>query len=343
MSYSNGFDLAVVLPALKGRIGWQSQSSTVRKFESFHALCTEQNLRDVQPTENISDEAFTTYKDQLEDQIIQRCLSSVLSQPEYLEQVLLHKRVPGTQSETITNSDMFCGIRLMVVPDFGISTWIKTVTLLFNGAKTFNLYLYKDGQDEALQTIEVTTVANKPTVVSLSDVILSYAKEGVTTFYLGYYQADLGTTKAIREQVSYNKSNCFAGISMQATPTGADTFNQAQISYGYDTVGLNLEVHSFRDYTYKIKMMPSLFDEVIGLSMVYFLLELIVSTTRSNGTERALKGAYDAIELKHYLYGAVPATGVAKTTGLNEVLSQKFQEVRQSFYPKPKAQTVSLC
>jgi hypothetical protein len=297
----------------------------------------------VQPTENISDSDFSTYKDQLEDQIIQRTIAQVFAVPEFLEQVLLHTRIPGTQNEQVTNQGRFCGIRFLIAPDFDVSVWLKSVTLYFSEAKTFNLYLYKDGQAEALQTTQVTTQANKPTVVSLSNVVLSYAKEGVNTFYLGYYQTDLGTTKAVREQVVRTGAKCFSAISMQATPTGAATFDQSQIAYGYDTIGMNLEVQSFRDHTYRIKTAPHLFDEVIGLSMVYFLLEQIVSSTRSNQTERTLKGAYDAIELKHYLYGAVPAMGVAKTTGLNEVLSQKFQEVRQAFYPKPKAQTVSLC
>lgn len=342
MSYSNGYDLAVILPALRGRVGWQSDTA-VRKFESFHALCTENNLKDIQPTENISTSAFTTYKTELTDQIIQRCLSSVFSEGEYLEQVLLHKRIPGTVNEAISNTGIFCGIRIMVVPSFDVSVWVKSVTLFFNQAKTFNLYLYQDGQEEPVDTIEVTTDANIPTTLDIEDLVLSYAATGCNVFYLGYFQDDLDGAQAIREQVCYSKANHFSAVSINAPKLTATTFDQTAISYGYDTVGINAEVHALKDYTYKIKNAPHLFDEVIGLSMVYFLLEQIVSSTRSNATERVLKGAYEAIELKHYLYGSVPAMGVAKTTGLNEVLAQKFETIRNKFNPKTKAVTVSIC
>jgi hypothetical protein len=343
MKYTNGFDLDAILPAIKGRVGWRSDSPEVRSFESFHALCTEQNLRDVQPTANISDSDFSDYKDTLEDDIIKRCLSGVFSQPEYIEQVLLHKRIDHSTNQVIENTGLFCGIRIRVAPAFDVSVAVKAVTLLFDGVKTFDLYLFKEGQNDFLHAWEVTTVANTPTVVELEELILNYARDGATTFYLGYFQDDLGSVRAIREMVCYDSTKAFAGISMQAQRNGTGGIRQENISYVYESVGLNLEVHSFRDYTRKIVRSPELFDEVIGLSMAYFLLELIVSSTRANSTERTLLGSYEAIEIKHYLYGAVPAMGVAKTTGLNEIIAQKFESVRRSFYPVPKAQTVSLC
>jgi hypothetical protein len=340
--YTNGFDLDAVLPALKGRIGWSSESGNVRKFESFHALAQEQNLRDTQPTENITDEAFTNYKDDLEDQIIQRCLSSVFSTPEYLDQVLLHKRIPGTAKQLITNTDQFCGLRIRIAPDFSISTWIKSVTLLFDSTITFHLYLYEDGNPEPLTTIEVDTVANVPTVFELEDLLLSYASLQSTNFYFGYYQNDLLNAKAIREQVCWNKTRCFGvdSFTIDRSKVASGEFNT---SYTYDTFGINAEMHSFRDYTYKIVNAPHLFDEAIGLSMVYFLIEQILSTTRSTSAERILKSGFEKIELTHYLYGSVPAMGVAKITGLNEVINKKFSDIRESIFPKPKAITVNLC
>jgi hypothetical protein len=341
MSYSNGFDLAVVLPALKGRVGWQSDSPPVA-FESFHALCTEQNLRDTQPTENISDSDFAAYKDQLEDQIIQRCLRSVFSRPEFLEQALLHNRLVGTRTALIQNEGLFCGLRFLTVPDFRISTWVKTVTLLFSEDVTFNLYLYQEGKAQPLKTQSVSALANTPTVVNLTDWILSYGGAQTAVFYVGYFQEDLGSAQAIREQVRYNKTMQFAATSVQAEALTATTFNQAEVTYDLDTVGLNAEVHAFRDYTLLVKRSPHLFDEVIGLSMVYFVVEQMLNTTRSNKTERKLQD-FQRIELVHYLYGAVPVMGVAKVKGLSEVLQQKFSEIRGAFYPSAKIQTTTLC
>ena len=342
MNYTNGFDIDTILPALKGRIGWISGTGILRLFSSFHALCTETNLKDIQPTEAISNNDFTAYKDTLEDQVIQRCLSSVFSKPEYIEQVLLHTRVWNSPLQTLSNSNLFCGVQFKVAKDFGISAWIKNVTLLFDTNTTFNLYLYKLGAPAPIKTISVTTVANVPTTVSLTNVVLNYAKDQAAIYFLGYFQSDLGTIKAVREQVSMNYTKCFSATYFQAAVTGALKINQAQVAWNNVPYGITAEVHSFRDFTQKIIRSAHLFDEVIGLSMAYYLLEMIVSTTRSNARERILKGAYDAIEIKHYLYGAIPAQGVSKMTGLNDVIARKFEQVRETFYPRPKAQTVNI-
>lgn len=336
MKYSNGFDLDAVLPALTGRVGWRSESLP-RSFESFHALVTEQNLKDVQPTASIDNAAWAAYKTTIKNDVIQRCLSSIFNQAEYVDQVLLHNRIPSQQRRLVANEGKFVGIKIRIVPSFDYSTWIKTVTLLFNGNVTFNLYLYKDGESTELATVPVDAVADQYSIIDIEDLLLSYAETQATTFYLGYYQNDLGAVQAIREDVCWNKAKCFSAYSFTM---GSLDFNP---SYSFDTYGINAELHSFRDYTYRILRSSHLFDEAIGLSMVYFVLEQIISSTRSNATERVLKGSFDAIELKHYLYGSVPAMGVAKTTGLNEILQQKFLDIRESFYPKPKAQTVSVC
>jgi hypothetical protein len=339
MPYSNGFDTSVVLPALKGRIGWQSETGQVRNFESFHALCTEQNLKDVRTDTG----DFTAYKDGLQTSLVQRVLSSVFNRPEYIEQVLLHNRIETSPTESVSNSGKFVGIRFRVAPDFAISTQVKSLSLLFDGAATFNVYLYKVGTPAPIKTQSVTTTADTPVNVDLTDWIMSYGKERATTFYVGYFQDDLGSVKAIREQVYMNDFKCFSAYYFETAKTGTARIDQSQTSFTSVPYGLTAEVHSFRDYTQKIVRMPYLFDEAIGLSMVYFLLEQIVSTTRSNATERILKGSFEAIELKHYLYGAVPAMGVAKTKGLNDVLNEKFETIRQAFNPTPKSVIVDLC
>jgi hypothetical protein len=344
MKYSNGFDLDAILPVLTDMVGWRSESK-VRSFESFHALCTEQNLRDVQPTENIDDTAFTTYKANLKNDVIQQCLSRVFNEAENIEQVLLHTRVENSANQLITKQGNFCGIRFRVVPDFEKSVWIKNVTLLFDGAATFNVYLFKQGTAAPIQTKSVTTVANQYTNVVLTDWIMNYAKEQATTFYLGYFQDDLGSVKAIRETVHQNITKVFGVTYFEAKATGEQSLDQNAISYGSSPYGINAEVHSFRDYTQRIIRSASLFDEVLGLSMVAKVLELALSTTRSNDTERILKDDLAKEGMKQYLYGMSSLSGVAKDEGggLMGEIAEKIEEVRESFNPCHKAQIVSLC
>jgi hypothetical protein len=344
MNYTNGFDMDAILSALDGRVGWRSESPSARSFESFHALCTEDNLSEVWPKDNAAGLTLSEYKDNLKEDVIQRCLSSVFSEPEYIEQVLLHNRLENSVDQSFDNQSLFCGIRLKVAKDFEKSVWIKNLTLLFNGVRTFNIYTFKKGTSAAIKTKSVTTVANVPTAIDISsdNWIFNYGTDKSDVYYIGYFQDDLSTVKALREQVSMNRFKMFDAVYMQAPKLTGSTLDQSKVAYDYTPYGLTAEVHSFRDYTKTIVSNPSLFDEVIGLSMVYRVLEEIVTTTRSNATERKLSETQE-LELKHYLYGSIPAMGVAKITGLNDVISQKIDQVRKTFNPKPKAQTISVC
>jgi hypothetical protein len=79
--------------------------------------------------------------------------------------------------------------------------------------------------------------------------------------------------------------------------------------------------------------------------MVAKVLELALSTTRSNDTERILKDDLAKEGMKQYLYGMSSLSGVAKDEGggLMGEIAEKIEEVRESFNPCHKAQIVSLC
>jgi hypothetical protein len=343
MAYLNGLDMSVILPALTGRIGWRSESPDIASFESFHSLCTEDNLRATQPDADITELEFTALKETLAAENIQRTLLAVFSKPEQIQQVLLHNRLPGSLRTTIDNSGEFRGLRFTIAKDFGIANQVKTVTLVFDGVRTFNLYLFKEGTAAPIETKEVTTVANTPTVIDLEAEgwIMNYPASGECVYYLGYFQDDLAAVKAVREQVRFNHTICFSAECISAQPLTSSTFNQEQISYNsYDANGINAEVHSFRDYTYKVKRSAQLFDELIGLQMVVKVLEQIVSSTRSNITERILKEGFDKAQLVHYLNGAVPISGAASTKGLRGVVADKIEAVRNAFFPKSKISIV---
>lgn len=343
MNYTNGFDMDAILPVLTGRVGWRSENPSGRAIESFHALCTKDNLSEIWPKDNAAGSSFTTYSTNLKKDVIQRCLSSVFNQPEYIEQVLLHNRIENSIDQPFTNNSLFCGVRIKVSEDFQTSVWIKNLSLRFDGAATFNVYLFKQGTSAALKTKSVTVAAGNTSVdLSTDNWILSYGQEQSSVFYIGYFQDDLGSVKALREQVCMNKTIAFNAYYCQAPKLTSTTVDQAHVSFSLIPYGLTAELHSFYDYTQRIVRSANLFDEVIGLSMVYRVLEELVSSTRSNVTERILRDQNTAIELKHYLYGAIPAMGVPKIEGLNDLIRVKIEQVRRAFNPKPKAQTIDV-
>jgi hypothetical protein len=341
MKYTNGFDIDLVLPALRGRVGWRSETDKVVAFEGFHPLVSEDNLKAVQPKADITNTAFAALKAQMKDDVILKALRNVFSKPENLEIALLHSRYPGSATTLIPNTGRFCGLQLTIQPTQHISAVVKQVNILLNGAATFKLYLFREGTDAPLKSLEVTTETGMVREVLPADWILSY--RGSMTHYLGYFQDDLGAVQAIREDITANRSNHFVGAPCEVLVSGAERIRYDAASVLSSGTGINAEVHAFRDYTPKIIHSAHLFDEVIGLQMQYQVLETIVSTVRSNEIQRILGDTNAIMELKHQLYGVVTASAVAKTKGLNEQIQEKYTALRKSFFPDPKMRIAHAC
>lgn len=357
--YTNGFDFNRVVTALFGRIGWsQTPGSPIldntnlisrggRKFNdgSFHALVTLNNIKSVMEQVAASDLDFNAYLVSLQRAIILRCLNGVFNEPELICQSLLYDRWSyGSNDAPITNSGKFVGVQIKTPPRIDMATQLDSVSLYFDSAVTFNLYLFNDTKLAPIYTISVTTVANDSTVIDLTDIILNYiggANHG-GIFYLGYFQADLGSAKAIRENNVCFKSNTpYGAICIEADATGATSFNRSNISYTLQSNGINPLFSVFRDHTWQIVKKSALFDNMIGLQMSAQVVEQSLFANRSNSTERAVKEGMDKVQASMELTGVAPISDGPKTTGLRKQIEQEIVRVKHSFFPKAKP--VSVC
>jgi hypothetical protein len=342
MKYSNGYDMDAVLPALTGRLAWRSDDETSasgRYFEDFHALCRLDNLKStIEIDADIDD-----YLSSLQSSVIARCLNGVLNETEFIEEVWLHDRIINSQDTPIENGAAFCGYRIKIPKAFDKSVWIRSATLFFDSVKSFKLYLFQEGKQSPIQSFDVTSEANGKASVDFQNLVLSYSVYKGDVFYLGYFQSDLGTTKALQEQVCENKTLCFGAMPCIAQATGSTSFNQKYVALNTYPYGLNLEVATFNDFTGVVKKNAFLFDELQGLCMAYAVLDQIRMNTRSNGTERKLQEVFDPVTIQMELNGAAPISDGPKIKGLSERIEREMQRVKQSFYPKQKAVIHSLC
>lgn len=358
-NYTNGFNYAAVITALFGRIGWRNSTVTAyaglaagenltarsqRYFNDFHALVALPNIKNAQEDPAISDSNFNAWLSSLQRSVIMRCVNGVLNANEYIEQVLLFDR-QGYNDLEIQNTGQFVGFEINIAKDNGIAVQIDGAILQFNEDVTFNLYLFKDGKKSPIWVHSVSAVAFEQTQVNFADLILTYINSNTrgARFYFGYFQSDLGTAKAIREQITRrNKTYCFSAEPVYMKKNVDYTFNSNQRAFPIEPYGLNLEMSSFKDWTQAIIKKPSLFDELIGLTMAYVALELIVNSVRSNGTERILKDVADKYALLFAMDGAVPVSDTPQVSGLKQRIDRELKRVKAGIIPQKKSITINV-
>jgi len=159
-------------------------------------------------------------------------------------------------------------------------------------------------------------------------------------YYIGYYQADLGSIKAINR--NWNNAALMADSSMlgllpiKATPNGIKLFDLDNVSYVSETYGLNFDISVYRNFTATIVENKHLFDNVIGYGMAVEVLKLIINSSRSNRAERIAKSAVTAFA---ELYGIPPHEDMPETIGVEKRLEKEIKKVQDIIFNKEKIKT----
>lgn len=341
--YANGYDITLALAALQGRLGWSDttlstankQSNSGRYFDdgSFHGMV---NIGVIKSVLNPPD--INTFLASRQTAILHRCLQGVFNEPQYKEQVYLYDRFNQLE-QLIDNTGNCTGYRIDVKKDFDTTIQLKQAVLYFDQDVTFNLYLFKEGTTAALKTLPVTAAAHNRTVVDLTDWILNYKQ--ASTYYVVYFQSELGTARAIQEIASYNNTFNFSAIPFFADTTGL-SFSRVWQSISMMPRGLNLQADAFRDYTQDIQRQSYLFDEAIGMSMAENLLEAMFYTDNSNASERNMKELFKAT-INLQLQGTLPVPDSPQVQSLRTKITNELARIKEAFQPKSNPLSVSLC
>lgn len=349
---SNGFDVEAVTGALIGRVGWRQTlginlnlanrtSKSGRYFQGFHPAVTLQNIKETQEDPNAGDTDLNTHLLHLQEDALMTVLNQVFNKPQIIEQGLLYQRYDNVTETLIENKGKAVGM-IVCLSGKPVSMQFNSISLRFDGVATFNLYLFNDAKNAPLLTKQVTTVANDLTTVLLDDWIVRLNQTGSKggNFYLVYFQDDLGSVQAIDELVSFNETICYGVEGFEADKTGSAQFKRGQYGYNYNTYGLLPDISVYRDFTQQIITNAHAFDEAIGLQVAVDVIQGILNTTRSNKTQRITQ------ETMNKWYAEVnqarPTEEIPNRPGLLSRYEREVKRLVDTFFPRPKAQTVSL-
>ena len=361
-AYSNGFNIAQVVSKLFGRVGWrQSANSPVvnvvnalsrsgRYFNdgSFHSMVSLNNVKATMEETGAVDADFNLYIEYLQKAVIMRCLNGVFNPVEYICQGPLLRRY-GYNDNVIPNEDKFVGVRFRMPPAVDLTMQVDSIGFYFDKTVTITLFVYRDNFKTQLAVIPVYVEAYTHTQLHFTDILLSHIGADYTgsTLFVGYYQSQLeglGAHALDETDSTFAKGFPFGydyfSADMIASPLD---FNRREISSTNLSYGMNMQVSVFRDHTAQILKKAALFDNLIGLQMAAQVIEQSLYNTRSSSTERQLKDQSQHLMAQLDLNGVAPISDGPQTTGLKKMIDHELLRLKESFFPSPKARSVSLC
>ncbi|GAA4393566.1 hypothetical protein [Hymenobacter koreensis] len=174
---------------------------------------------------------------------------------------------PGQAAHTVNPLGRFVGFRLDLRDRDGVTMLLQRLSLQLDSVTTepLNLYLYRSDEPDPVRILPVqNTRANFPTWVTVEGEPLDvdFAAQAGVTAYLGYYEDDLGTARAIRKDFTGGTCGCTddpyqsfkdhlwpRAISVPASALEADRtlFDTAAVVTEGSTFGLNVELTSYCD------------------------------------------------------------------------------------------------
>ena len=88
------------------------------------------------------------------------------------------------------------------------------------------------------------------------------------------------------------------------------------------------------DYSPVIIDRANVFDDVIGYQMAYDIIQMMISTSRSNMTERAVNGTYETLQIE--LEGASQSNSNLSTKGVVFYLKDSIDQAIAILFPQRK-------
>ncbi len=351
MSLTNGFDEARILPVLTQRKGWRQPATagspvldaanlackSGKYFQDHHPAVSIDTVKNTQADKEITDVQFNALLTALNKSVCMEVLAAVFCKP----MVADHPRmtvVKDAHAQLVPNTGTgkFAGLRLRVA-DGDFAAQLHNLVLLFDGAATFNIYLFHELVKAPLWSKQVTTVANTQTIVAQDEKILCAADTATRggTFYLGYFQEDLPAgvhaleySSACRHSYGLVGAEGIEAIADHAA-TDFDRNAPACTTLNY---GLAAEISTYHDYTNAIISRAADFDELIGNMMARRIIEQTMYTTRSNATQRM------AQENNQMLYTDLnqdaPADASPYTPGIKAAIRAEIKRLQETWYPK---------
>lgn len=263
-------------------------SSSGMYFEDGNFLVTIKNIYDTQDDPDISDTEFNTLLSDMQKSSILEVINKVAeSKTSFLQSQNLYQ-YEKSFSTTLTPSDRAVGFQIEPYRE-GVILEIPWVELSFDTAKTFNLYLYNSNLSDPIQTKSVTTSAGESKIVDLNWYISDDATYKGGNFYVVYMEDDLDGAKAYKkdfELSNLQKSTIYYNIEPMVMSHTGTAIDVTSVSETAEVHGLNMAVNVYSDLTELFIRNKSLFWNAIKHQMTEKVLNMIITSTRTNITER---------------------------------------------------------
>lgn len=348
-SLTNGINFNAVYPGiLQNRVLWKSQgilSASQRYYEGFHALNDTAILDDLRPNDGST---LTEYLENQQQAVCMEVLNAVYNAPQVIDKPKLafwRDDMP-LPIQLVANQDQFVGLYFYVGKGEH-AVKLNNLYLFFNGAATFNLYLYNDFFLKPVMTIPVTVANYEETIINLGETLIlnnlvpnSY---NGGRWYLGYWQQDLPEgVQAIYYPVGYNSFSpltvlAFSSTEWEGAPHGDNegrNFNRNTIGANNLMYGMNAQISTYRDASNSIVQQAHLLDEVIGLTMTVKSIEAMIFSYQSNDTQRVVQGIPSLQKLYGELNGYKVDAESPYIMGVKDKLNRAINTVKNGFQAK---------
>ena len=339
------------ITALYQRLGWTQPTrsgsvtlDTANKttnsgmlFEDGHKLVTVQNIVASMEDEAADATVVNAYLVKLQKAMFNKMLRAVFRENDLIENKVLYPYA-NVWDNPLANDTNFVGYEIDVSKTSDVCVRLNSITLDFDATGTVTIYLYHSSQKTALQSKSCTVTANTSVTTALNWDLEAMRYQG-GKFYIGYNRTGL-TPKAMNRQWDWaNEINRFSHARFtpfMVVPNGTSLFDIDDIDYEADTYGMNFDVSSLKDFTVKIEKNPAVFDTAQQLQMAAEVLELIYSSTRSNGIERAVK------DIAFQELNRVPNDENPFAFSIMSRLNKELDKVRNTLFPKEKLKTLTI-
>lgn len=343
------FDADIVNQALFGRVGWSDQnpptlpdgsvvslsdenkeSRSGLRFQYAHGAVTLRNVHGTVEVVNADSATFNQYLTDLQYSAINRSVSAVFNDDTLIEQSLIFNR----RSERQTSVQLVAtkmGYKINIANDPSYCSVIRNISLLFAESGDIEVVFAHSNAGELMRKV-VTVEADVEIVVPV-DLSLFYScgsyKGG---FFFVYFETDL-----LPIEPDYPDFNCTKLFG--AHPFEGDDLND--VSLTSRSYGLNMEICAYRDFTQIIRNNQCVFDTLIGLNMAATVIDLIINSTRSNGTERLTKETVNMLYTD--LNQSFPTPEFPYAVGIRGQITREVKRVKENMLPKEVTRILTPC
>lgn len=337
-------DVARILTGFSQQIGWRQPidqeyavvsaannvSNSGKYFQDYSKSIRVENLKNNFP-QGLSDDDFNArLTEKANEGLVRACYDVISDELDLLESKPLY-HFQNDFSKKITNvSNRFVGYEVTLAKQEGIAITLNKLMTHFDGVDTFNIYIYHSSQKSPIETISVTTQTDSVKSETTSK-ILYYQNDIYTggTFYIGYYQDDLGVQAYDRQYELADIQNCFEfvyvkPIMVDAT-SGTDIFDVNKVENASESWGLNFDLSVYNDWTQLLLDNKSVMLDAIGYKVAAMLVDDMYYSNRNNSISKEVKQRL-LIELK--------GVSGAKEFGLEAKMDKEIKRVKQVFFPE---------